>query len=91
MLEDQVVTERQTATFVCTLSKPKLKVTWYKNNQKLNENDRIQFIQDGKNYKLVIDNSQLDDAATYKIKFGDDCESKAELIVKGKQIIKFLK
>jgi hypothetical protein len=82
-LEDQEVVEKQTATFECTLNKPRLKVTWFKNNQKLSENDRIQFIQDGKVYKLVIDNAKLEDAAIYKIKFSDEGESKAQLYVKG--------
>ena len=83
MLEDQEVVEKQTATFVCTLSKPRLKVAWYKNDQKLSENNRIQFVQEGKVYKLIIGDAQLDDAAEYKIKFGDEAESKAELFVKG--------
>lgn len=82
-LEDQEVVEKQKATFVCTLSKPRLKVAWYKGDKKLSENDRIQFVQEGKVYKLVINNSQLDDAGMYKIKFGDEAESTAELFVKG--------
>ena len=88
MLEDQEVVEKQKATFVCTLSKPRLKVTWYKNDQKLTENSRNQFVQEGKVYKLVIDDAQLDDAAQYKIKFGDEAESQAWLTVKGRNWLK---
>jgi hypothetical protein len=82
MLEDEEVAEKQTATFVCVLSKPRLKVVWYKNDQKIKENDRVQFAQEGKIYKLIIDNAQLEDKATYKIKF-EDAESSATLSVKG--------
>lgn len=82
MLEDQEVMEKQRATFVCTLSKPRLKVTWYKNDQKLSENNRIQFVQEGKVYKLIIDNAELEDRAVYKIKY-EEAESSAELFVKG--------
>lgn len=82
-LEDEEVGEKQTATFVCVLSKPRLKVTWYKGDQKIKENDRIQFVQEGKVYKLVINNAQLEDRGTYKIKF-EETESSAELGVKGK-------
>lgn len=82
MLEDQEVVEKQKATFVCTLSKPRLKVTWFKNDQKLSENSRVQFVQEGKIYKLVIENAQLEDRAVYKIKFEDEAESSAELFVK---------
>ena len=82
MLEDQEVIEKQTATFLCTLSKPRLKVNWYKNDQKLSENKRFQFVQEGKVYKLVINDAQIDDAAEYKVKFEDEVESKAQLVVK---------
>jgi hypothetical protein len=82
MLEDQEVVEKQTATFACSLSKPRLKVSWYKNGQKLSESKRIQFVQEGKVYKLVINDAQLDDAAEYKIKFGEEAESNAQLMVK---------
>lgn len=83
-LENQEVVEKQTATFSCTLSKPRLKVSWFKNDKKLSENDRIQFEQEGKIYRLIIGNAQLDDKATFKIKFEDDAESSAKLNVKGK-------
>lgn len=85
-LEDQEVVEKQKATFVCTLSKPRLKVTWYKNDTKLTENDRVQFMQEGKVYKLIINNSKLEDAAQYKIKF-DETESMAYLTVKRNKYI----
>jgi titin len=82
-LEDQTVVEKQKATFTCTLSKPRLKVSWFKGDKKLSENDRIQFVQEGKVYKLVINNAQLDDASNYTIKYNDECSSTAELFVKG--------
>lgn len=83
LLEDEEVAEKQTATFQCVLSKPRLKVVWYKDDQKIKENDRIQFAQEGKVYKLVINNAQLEDRGTYKIKF-EEAESSAQLSVKGK-------
>ena len=76
-LENQEVVEKQTAVFQCTLNKPRLKVTWYKNNIKLAENDRIKYEQEGKVYKLIINNSQLEDKASYKIKIEDGPESNA--------------
>ena len=82
-LTDQEVVEKQTATFSCTLSKPRLKVAWFKNNVKLSEDGRIEFAQEGKVYKLIINNAQLDDKATYKIKFEEEAESSAQLNVKG--------
>ena len=90
-LEDQEVVEKQTAIFNCTLSKPRLKVLWYKGDKKLSENDHFQFVQEGKIYKLVINNAQLDDAGIYKIKYADEAESSAELFVKGLNIYIFSK
>lgn len=81
-LEDQECVEKQKATFVCTLSKPRLKVEWYKGDRRLIENNRVQFVQEGKVYKLVIDHAELEDASMYKIKFADECESSAELFVR---------
>jgi titin len=80
-LDNQEVVEKQTATFACTLNKPRLKVTWYRGDTKLTETDRIQFAQEGKVYKLMISNAQLDDKSSYGIKV-DDVESKAQLNVK---------
>ena len=82
MLEDQEVVEKQTATFTCTLSKPRLKVTWYRGDVKINEDGRIQFVQEGKVYKLIITNAKLEDMGEYKIKFGDEAESRADLTVR---------
>jgi hypothetical protein len=83
LLTDQECVEKQSATFICTLSKPRLKVAWYKNGKPVKESERIQVSQEGKIYKLVIDNAQLDDAGEYMIKFGEEGVSKAFLTVKG--------
>lgn len=80
-LEDQEVVENQTATFTCSLSRPRLNVTWLKNGQKLSENDKYQFVKEGKVYKLVIKNAQMKDEDSYTIKYNDDCESTASLTV----------
>jgi hypothetical protein len=81
-LEDEEVVENQKATFVCVLSKPRLKVAWYKDGEKLKEGGRIQFAQEGKVYKLIIDGARPEDKGSYKIKF-EDTESAADLHVKG--------
>jgi len=80
-LEDQEVVEKQTATFSCSLSKPRLNVTWFKNGVKLPENEKYQSVKEGKVYKLVIKNAALEDEDKYTIKYLDECESSADLRV----------
>jgi hypothetical protein len=82
-LEDQEVIENQTATFTCTLSRPRLDVTWCKDGKELREGDKYQFVKEGKVYKLVVRAAQLDDQDKYTIKIADECESSANLSVKG--------
>ena len=85
-LHNQEVVEKQTAVFDCALNKSRLKVAWFKNDIKLTENDRIHFAQEGKIYRLYINNAQLEDKAIYRIKYeeyGMVAESKAKLNVKG--------
>ena len=87
-MHNQEVIEKQTAVFDCTLSKPRLKVSWYRNDTKLSEDERIHFAQEGKVYKLIINDSQLEDKATYRIKYeeyGVLAESAAQLNVKGQK------
>jgi len=86
-LSNQEVVEKQTAVFDCVLNRARLKVSWYKDDVKLIENARIHFAQEGKIYRLYINNAQLEDKASYKIRFEESpgifAESKAKLYVKG--------
>lgn len=85
-MQNQEVVEKQTAVFDCTLNKAKLRVAWYRDDTKLTEDDRIHFAQEGKVYKLIINNAQLEDKTIYRIKYeeyGVVAESKAQLNVKG--------
>lgn len=84
-LEDQEVVENQAATFTCTLSRPRLDVTWLKNGKELREGDKYQMVKEGKVYKLVLKACQLEDEDKYTIKFQDDCESSANLAVRGNE------
>ncbi len=84
-LEDQVTTEKQSATFQCQLSKPKCNIKWYKNGKELKPNDKHQLLVEGDKYKITIMNCTTDDPGKYTLKCGG-VESSAQLTVKSKQI-----
>ncbi|CAI5451947.1 unnamed protein product [Caenorhabditis angaria] len=46
---------------------PAPEVTWLKDNQELEENQRIQFKNDGLTYQLIVQNVALEDEGTYTI------------------------
>lgn len=80
-LQDQEVVENQMATFTCTLSRPRLNVSWFKAGVKIVEGDKYQSVKEGKVYKLVVKNAQMDDEDKYTIKYADECELSASLTV----------
>ena len=76
------VMEKEDATFVCELSKPKQEVTWQIKGKKIKPNKKYEMSSDGKQYKLVIKDCQLSDASEVSC-IAKDCKSTAQLIVKG--------
>lgn len=80
-LQDTVCTENQTIVLQCVLSKPRLKVEWFKDDAPLKENKHIQILSEGKTYKIVLNQTELDDIGRYKIKFKDEAETSCQLSV----------
>ncbi len=75
--------EKDTTEFIVHLTKPNLQVKWNKNGNQLSEDNRIKFVNEGLVYKLVIKNTQLEDADQYIITLPDGQKSKALLTVDG--------
>lgn len=75
--------EKQSVQLSCTLSKPKLKVQWFKNGEEITNDGRFKFVQEGKVYKIVIENATLADKGVYKLKYNDELETSCELSVEG--------
>jgi len=83
-LSDGVVTESDNFTFVCELSKPQKKVTWYKGDQTISLDDaHFTISNDDYKYSLTLNECTLDDGAEYTVKC-DDVSTTATLKVKGK-------
>ncbi|XP_019626722.1 PREDICTED: obscurin-like [Branchiostoma belcheri] len=70
-LEDQYAIEYDDqAQFSCRMSHPDAEVTWYKNDQKLENSEKYEILLDGHNHYLVIRDIRMDDDTSYS------CESK---------------
>ncbi|MEE6467486.1 hypothetical protein FKM82_007266 [Ascaphus truei] len=70
-LRNMEVTEDDTVTLHCELSKPNVAVEWKKGNELLKHSDKHTFRQDGSVADLVIHNLDLKDAGEYSCTCGD--------------------
>jgi hypothetical protein len=75
--------EKQKVQLSCTLSKPKLNVQWFKDGEEITNDGKFKFVQEGKVYKLLIDNASLEDKGVYKLKYKDELETSCELSIQG--------
>ena len=82
-LKDQTVTEKESVTLECEVSKPNQKVVFYQNGKEIII-DKKHFKQSSKGavHKLLIADSVLDDAGKYSAKLGDQT-TECNLTVKG--------
>ena len=56
----------------CAVSHPEGKTTWYKDDQELSQNERIKFIIDHKNRKLLVNQCEQRDSGEYSCKTDND-------------------
>ena len=61
------ITEKESATFECEVSKPGLPAVWYQNGSEITSDwDRFTTSVDGSVHRLVISAAQLDDTKKYR-------------------------
>ncbi|XP_041423263.1 obscurin isoform X2 [Xenopus laevis] len=70
-LKNTEVTESDTATLHCALSKPNVFVEWKKGTQVLSQSQKYSFRQEGSSADLVINNIDPKDAGEYTCTCGD--------------------
>ena len=85
-LENAEVTEDETVTLTCEVSKPNATVQWNMNGQPITPGLRYKVTVDGCVHKLTIPKACLDDQAEYTASV-DDVSSKANLTVQGIAVI----
>ena len=81
-LQDREVTETETTSFKCQLSKPNMKVKWLYDGKEVPRHPR--FIKSTHEFDqiLTIKSSELGDAGQYQL-IADNASTKAVLRVKG--------
>ena len=81
-LSNQSLTEYDTLTLECTVTKPNKKVQWFFDNQLLEANDRCRFEIDEKVHRLIISNMSPNDEGNYDVVTESDRKSSAFVSVK---------
>ncbi|CAF3389468.1 unnamed protein product [Rotaria socialis] len=81
-LSNQSLTEYDTLTLECTVTKPDKQVKWYFDSQELKPDDRCRFENEGKVHRLIINNVSPNDEGNYDVITESDRKSSAFVGVK---------
>jgi hypothetical protein len=88
-LSNQSLTEYDTLTLECIVTKANRKVKWFFDNQELQADDRCRFEIDEKIHRLIITNMSPNDEGNYDVITESDRKSSAFISVKGKFINRY--
>lgn len=83
-LQDLEVREKDSAIFVCEVPHSDVETTWFKEETRLQQNDKYKIEEDGLGRKLTIQNVTMDDDAVYICEMKEGSRTIAELSVQGK-------
>ena len=81
-LADTTVTESDTVTLQCQVSKPNKEVKWLRNGKEVKPDERYQVTVDGTTHSLTLDRALVTDSATFTAKIDRD-KTVAKLVVNG--------
>lgn len=80
VLKSQQLIEKDTVTLACELDDARGEVKWYKGDEEIKPDKRVQAVKDGRKRKLVIKDAKVTDAGHYRCTTNAD-ETKAEIII----------
>ena len=83
VMEPQKVSEGESATFTCELSKPAKSVVWKKNGKKIENDENFEITSSGAKYTLSLLKTSVHDSGEYTMSIGDK-QTSAKLVVNGK-------
>ena len=89
-LSNQSLTEYDTLTLECIVTKPNRKVKWYFDNEEIQPNDRYRLEMDEKVHRLILSNVSPNDEGNYDVITESDRKSSAFVTVKGNLIREIL-
>lgn len=85
-LSNQSLTEYDTLTLECMVTKPNKQVKWFFDDQPLENNDRCRFEVDGKIHRMILTNVSPNDEGNYDVVTESNRKSSAFVSVKGNGI-----
>lgn len=86
VLKSQQLIEKDTVTLACELDDAGGDVKWFKNDEEVVPDKRVQVVRDGRKRKLVIKDAKVTDAGQYSCVSNAD-KTEAEIIINCKSII----
>ena len=83
VMKPQKVSEGDSASFTCELSKPAKSVVWKKNGNKIENDENFEITSSGTKYPPSLLKTSVDDSGEYTMSIGDK-QTSAKLVVNGK-------
>lgn len=80
VLKSQQLIEKDTVTLACELDDATGDVKWFKNDEEIVPDKRVQIVKDGRKRKLVIKDAKVTDAGQYSCVSNAD-KTEAEIII----------
>ena len=83
VMKPQKVSEGDSTSFACELSKPAKSVVWMKNGKKIDNDENFEITSSGAIYTLSLLKTSVDDSGEYTMSIGEK-QTSAKLVVNGK-------
>lgn len=80
VLKSQQLIEKDTVTLACELDDAAGEVKWFKNDEEIVPDKRVQVVKDGRKRKLVVKDAKVTDAGHYSCVSNADT-TKAEIVI----------
>lgn len=80
VLKSQKCTEKDTVTLACELDDARGEVQWWRNDEELKPDNRIQIVKDGRKRKLILKDCKVSDAGMFRCTTNAD-KTEAEITI----------
>lgn len=87
VLKSQQLIEKDTVTLACELDDAAGDVKWFKNDEEIVPDKRVQVIKDGRKRKLIVKDAKVTDAGHYSCVSNAD-KTQAEIVINCKYFLR---